>query len=147
MGSLKLPETGSIYFDADAMIYSVEKIYPYLQVLDPIWKQAESGRIDIICSDLILIECLVGPMRERDSVLEAVYRDLLISSNEVQLIAIERSMIERAAIIRAHTGLKTPDAVHAATALEMGVAMFVTNDPVFTRVSDLPVVILSEVIS
>jgi predicted nucleic acid-binding protein len=41
--------------------------------------------------------------------------------------------------------LKTPDAIHAATALACGSAMFVTNDGGFRKVPQLPVVVLSEV--
>jgi len=51
---------------------------------------------------------------------------------------------EQAAQLRAATGLKTPDAVHAATALVVGASLFVTNDPAFRRVDNLPVTVLSE---
>jgi predicted nucleic acid-binding protein len=40
--------------------------------------------------------------------------------------------------------LKTPDAIHAATALLAGCALFVTNDPAFKRIAGLPVGLLSE---
>jgi len=42
--------------------------------------------------------------------------------------------------------LKTPDALHAATAVLNDCALFVTNDSAFSRVGDLTVAILSEVI-
>ncbi len=40
--------------------------------------------------------------------------------------------------------LKTPDALHAATALLQGCKLFVTNDGAFRRVAHLPVTVLSE---
>ena len=51
---------------------------------------------------------------------------------------------EEAARIRAETGLATPDALHAATALGTGVAAFITSDIDFRRVEGLPVVVLDE---
>jgi predicted nucleic acid-binding protein len=44
----------------------------------------------------------------------------------------------------AHT-LKTPDALHAATALETACVLFVTNDKGFRRVPGINVAVLSEV--
>jgi predicted nucleic acid-binding protein len=42
--------------------------------------------------------------------------------------------------------LKTPDALHAATALAGGRGIFVTNDPVFRRIADLSMILLSDLI-
>ena len=53
---------------------------------------------------------------------------------------------EDAALIRAETGLATPDALHAATALGAGCAAFITNDTDFRRVDDLPVVVLDDLV-
>ncbi|MCP4659359.1 MAG: type II toxin-antitoxin system VapC family toxin [bacterium] len=36
--------------------------------------------------------------------------------------------------MRATTGLKTPDALHGATALGAGTDLFITNDPHFLRI-------------
>ncbi len=51
-----------------------------------------------------------------------------------------------AAQLRATSGLKTPDAIHAATALEHGCTLFVTNDPAFRRLTTVPVVILGDLL-
>ena len=51
-----------------------------------------------------------------------------------------------AARIRAETGLATPDALHAATALRAGCAAFITNDNDFRLVDDLPVVVLDDLV-
>jgi predicted nucleic acid-binding protein len=47
--------------------------------------------------------------------------------------------------LRANHNLKTPDAIHAATALAAGCVLFVTNDAGFRCVPGLPVAVLSEV--
>ena len=74
------------------------------------------------------------PLRERKQALEQHYRRLLTASREVQVHPIERPVIEQALAMRATLGLRTLDALHTATALQAGCALFVTNDPVFQRV-------------
>lgn len=46
----------------------------------------------------------------------------------------------QSAFIRATTNLKTPDAVHAATALSVNCTQVITNDKGFRNMSGLPVV-------
>ncbi len=145
MGTLTLPVAGQVYLDANAVIYSVEKISPFWELLEPAWQAARDGRIEIVSSELAYLECLVKPSRERDAALVRTYRDLLLDSRDVCLLPIHFDVIERATAVRAETGLKAPDAVHAASALEVGVALFVTNDVIFRRVAGLPVVVLSQV--
>ncbi len=106
MGGLALPEHGTVYLDANSIIYSVERIEPYRTVLQP--------------------------------------RALLQYSSDMRLIAITHVILEQAASLRATITIKTPDAIHAATALLAGCALFVTNDNAFRRVPGLPVALLSE---
>ncbi len=145
MGALSLPSEGMIYLDSNGFIYSVEKIEPYVDLLYPVWLSARTGNILVQSSELALLEVLVKPFKLTDRLLEASFRDLLLGSREVLLLPIDQSILERAAELRATTGLKTPDAIHAAAALDSGCSMFVTNDPAFRRVPGLPVVVLSEV--
>lgn len=64
------------------------------------------------------MEVLVLPLRNVDTSLIADYEQLLFSS-EIQLIPISKSVLREAANLRATTNLKTPDAIHAATALSV----------------------------
>ncbi len=43
MGSLKLPTSGLVYFDSQAVIYSVEMHVEYWSLLEPLWQAAEAG--------------------------------------------------------------------------------------------------------
>ncbi len=43
MGSLTLPSNGPVYLDASGFIYSVERIQPYSDLLEPMWR-AGTGR-------------------------------------------------------------------------------------------------------
>lgn len=79
----------------------------------------------LVQSNLVLMECLVVPMRNADSSLELQYRATLAAFQAADLT---RAVFERAARLRARHRLKTPDAIHLAAALEHGCDEFWTND-------------------
>ena len=145
MGHLTLPDSGPIYLDTSAFIYSVERVEPYYSLLEPMWLQAQNGRFIIAGSDVTLLETLIRPLRYGDAFLESMFRDLFDAS-EVRLIPVTRPVWEQAARLRASTGLKTPDALHVAAAQYAGCTLFVANDRDFRRIADLPVVILDDLL-
>jgi hypothetical protein len=55
-------------------------------------------------------------------------------------------ILREAARLRAATSLKTPDALHAATAMSTGCVLFVTNDVGFHGVTGLPLVVLDDLL-
>ena len=146
MGPIALPGHGAIYLDASAIIYSVERNDPYFTMLAPAWRQAEAGQFSVVCSELVIAETLVLPMREGNAELEGAFRSVF-AAPEVQLVPTTRQIWEDTARLRAETGLKTPDALHAATALRSGCALFITNDTDFRRVEGLPIVVLDDLLS
>jgi predicted nucleic acid-binding protein len=142
MGTLTVPAAGSVYVDANTVIYVVEKIEPYHTLLAPLWLAAQAGQLLVVTSELTWLETLTKPLREGNAVLESLFRAFLTAA-EVRLTPATLALWEHAARLRA-VGLKTPDALHAATALAAGCVLFLTNDTAFRRVPGLPVV-LSEV--
>lgn len=145
MGLLELPSNGPVYLDASAFIYSVERIEPYRALIEPIWGQAQAGRFTVVSSELVVSEVLVRPLREGNRLAESLFHSLL-GAKEVGLIPATRSLWEETARLRAETGLKTPDALHAASALQAECKLFVTNDTDFRRVEDLPATILDDLL-
>ncbi len=123
----------------------MERIEPYRILLEPMWRQAQAGQFVIVRSELVVLETLVTPLREGDTVLEQLFRALL-HAREVRLIPATLSLWEHAVRLRTTTGLKTPDALHAATALDVASTLFVTNDGDFRRVEGLPVVVLADLL-
>lgn len=146
MGALSLPVGGDVYIDASCLIYAVEKIAPYDAILAPLWRAALAGQLSILSSELIVLETLVKPLRDKNAQLENAFRAILFESAEFHLVPLDLRIVERAAHVRAATGLKAPDALHAATALDASAVLFLTNDAAFRRVSTLPVAVLSEVL-
>ena len=145
MGPLTLPTFGLIYVDASGLIYSVERVEPYRTLLEPMWEQVQDGNLTVVSSPILVIEVLVKPLRDGNTEIELQYRELF-ASNAVRLLDASYQVFADAARLRAETALKTPDALHAATALRAGCALFITNYTDFRRVQGLPIVVLDDLL-
>jgi predicted nucleic acid-binding protein len=145
MGQLTPPAAGVAYVDTHALIYRVERIESYLTASEPLWGALDAGLAQVATSDLTLLEVLVKPLRDSNSPLVNLYRNVLLGTVGLNCLPVSRTVLESTATLRADHNLKTPDAIHAATALAAGCVLFVTNDAGFRRVPGLPVAVLSEV--
>ena len=134
MGPLNLPASGLVYVDANAIIYAVEHVEPYFSLLAPLWTTSGPTSFQIATSELTLLEVLVRPFKTGNTQLEAGFRRLLQQTGDVRLAPITQAVLEVGARLRVTASLKTPDAIHAATALVEGFALFVTNDVAFRRI-------------
>jgi predicted nucleic acid-binding protein len=147
LGTLTLPASGAVYVDAQIAIYTVDKHPVYASVCRPVWEAVRRGQVTVVSSDLILLETLVEPIRIGDTLL-AADREALWTQPYSLLLPITHNMLREAARLRAAIpGLKTPDAIHAATALLHGCVLFVSNDTGFKRVPGLPLVLLDDVLA
>ncbi len=79
MGQLILPTSGSIYIDTSVAIYTIEGNPDYYSILQQLWSKFYTGDIQIINSELILMEVLVVPLRNMLFMLQQLY--LLILTN------------------------------------------------------------------
>jgi predicted nucleic acid-binding protein len=147
VGALTLPASGAVYLDANGFIYSIERIDPYRAMLDTLWLTVSAGQVTVVTSELTLLEVLVRPIKVGDATTATLFRTVLKHTPDVQMLPITQSVLEEAAQLRATLGLKTPDAIHVATALLNGSMLFVTNDSAFRRVTDLTVTVLSELVT
>lgn len=145
MGSLTIPSTGLVYLDANPIIYSVEKHPLYWPLLQPLWQAAKGKAIEIVSSDLVLMETLVGPLKSGDVALASAYEQLFQQA-QTRLFPMTHSVLREAARLRAATRLKTPDALHAATAQQVSCVQFISNDAGFRAVPGLPLVILDDLL-
>jgi predicted nucleic acid-binding protein len=136
-----------VYLDANGFIYSIERIDPYRAMLDTLWLTVSAGQVTVVTSELTLLEVLVRPLKVGDATTATLFRTVLKHTPDVQMLPITQSVLEEAAQLRATLGLKTPDAIHVATALLNGSMLFVTNDSAFRRVTDLTVTVLSELVT
>jgi predicted nucleic acid-binding protein len=145
MGQLVIPSGSKVYVDTAVLIYTLEENTNYFDLLKPLWTKFQAREIELISSELILMEVLISPIRNNDKSLVSDYERLLLNSTML-LTPIDQSILRQAANLRATVNLKTPDAIHASTAMAVNCDIFITNDKGFRNLSDLPVVILGELV-
>ena len=110
--------------DASAIIYALEGTSRVrTEVVS--WIEKSEGRV--ITSRLSFLECLVKPTRSGDQALIERYTQFF--TNPAVIIAeIDARVIVEATALRARLALKTPDAIHLATAVATGASHFLTGD-------------------
>lgn len=115
-----------IYPDACILIYLIEE-HPviHLAIREKLRQGKQTRRF--LFSELLRLECCLGPMKQGDSLRLARF-DRFFANPSHQWITASRAVFERATQLRAEHGLKTPDALHLAAALEAGCDEFWTND-------------------
>jgi hypothetical protein len=94
VGSLTLPASGLVYLDANPIIYAVEKHPVYGPFLIPLWQAAQAQNIEVVSSELALMETLVGPLKRGDTALEKAYEQALLST-DMRLLPITKTRSER----------------------------------------------------
>ena len=147
MGSLILPPSGPVYADTQIFIYSVEQHPLYAPLLRPLWSAAASGTVEVVSSELTLMETLVGPLKQGNSALEADYEQFF-NCRGIRLIPITATILRAGARLRAAVPpLRTPDAIHTATAQDCQCSLLLTNDTGFRRITGLPITLLDDVLA
>ncbi len=101
--------------------------------------------IKVVTSNLTLLETLVKPTQNSNQKLIQAYTRILTGS-EIELFEITTQILKDAVQIRAVQKFKTPDTIHAATAIAANCGYLVTNDTAFKRLNNINVVILDDII-
>ena len=125
---------GPVGVDTAIFIYFIEERAEFLPLVEPLFREADQERRELITSAVTLLEVLVVPYRSGDHLLAGHYEALLTRSRGVRMVDISRDHLRAAAQLRAATGAKTPDSLQRVAALAAGCSSFLTND------RDLPAV-------
>ena len=129
------------FLDASALIYLIEGVPPLAAKVRAQLQALETAHpgLRLAVSRLALLECRTAPLRDGDTALLARY-DAFFMQPDLTCVELDASVVELATAIRAHHGLKTPDALHAACCLQLGPEhVFLTGDKAFGRVAGLRV--------
>ncbi len=138
---------GPVGVDTVIFIYFIEEHPQFLPLLEPLFREADEGRRELVTSALTLLEVLVVPYRSGDHLLAVRYEDLLTHSRGVRVADISRDHLRAAAQLRAATGAKTPDSLQLVAALAAGCTTFLTNDRQLPNLPGLRVMQLSSYIT
>lgn len=127
------------FFDASALIYLIEGNEPFASRVRGELAQAAASYSGLGAgvSRLSWLECRVGPMKSNDLEALAAF-DAFFARHDLLWVELSQEVVELAAAIRARHGLRTPDALQAASCLQLGNEhLFLTGDAGFQRVAGL----------
>lgn len=128
-----------VFLDASAVIYLLEGEPEIRQAARAVLAELARAGTDpgFAVSSLSLLECRVHPMRnDHDQRLSAF--DTFFDDPGLLILDLGRNVIDRATRLRAEHGIRTPDALQAASCLAFDPKMpFVTGDRDFHRIPGL----------
>lgn len=130
--------------DTAPLIYFIEQHPRYGPMVSPVFYLISEGRIAGVTTVVTLVEVLTQPLRRGDQQLADQYKAVLESSDHLAMVSIDSSTAESAALLRAMHGLRTPDALQLAAALDAGCEAFLTNDARLSRIPGLKMLVLDE---
>lgn len=131
-----------VALDTAPLVYYVEEHPQYLPIVEPLFNALDDGMLRAVASTIALLEVLVVPLRNGDAETAQAYRDILLNSDAMTLMPVSPEVAERAAQLRARYTVRTPDALHLATALHAGATHFITNDTRLPALTNLQVITL-----
>ena len=122
--------------DSMVFVYHFEGNEEFGPAAGHLLEAAEEGRCRLVCSVISLLEVLVVPKRRGREDLCQVYREMFESFPHLSVMPVDSGVAEIASDLRAAHNLRTPDAIHFATALQSGAEAFVSQDD---RLRNLPI--------
>ena len=145
MGSLSQELKGhKVYLDVNISIYALEDMAPWAAISREIFTSLEVGEWQAVTSKLSVAECLVKPFSLGRADLAQIYREALSPGAHLTVAALHEEILVSAARLRAQLKFKLPDALHAATALDQGCTIMLTNDAGFRKTPGVRCVLLSD---
>jgi predicted nucleic acid-binding protein len=120
-----------VFFDASALIYLIEGREPFgsrvRAALAALLQMHPAAGTAV--SRLSWLECRVGPMKAHDTAVLAAY-DAFFARPDLLWVDLTRDVVELAAAVRVRHGLRTADALQAASCLQLGPEhRLLTGDP------------------
>jgi len=132
--------------DTMVFIYHFEENQVYSSLTFSIFESLEKGNFNGITSVLTLLEILVKPKRENNSLLTERYKLLFENFPNLQVKELNENIADIASSLRANYNINTPDAIQIATSLEAKADIFITNDATLKKISEIKVLLLSEML-
>lgn len=131
-----LAEGSTVLVDTAPWIYLFEDHPQFAPRFIGLFEAAERGQLQLALTPITVAEVLTGPFKAGQTALAKRYEAAL---GQFRVVGLSVSIASLAAQLRAQYGLKLPDAIQLASALDMGADAFITHDRDFARVQGMPV--------
>jgi predicted nucleic acid-binding protein len=115
------------YLDSCILIYLLQGPRELAATIQGALRPEEEEAVSACTSDLVRLECRVGPLRQKDDDLLHQFDDLF-QSGTLESLPLHAEVFDLATELRARYGTKTPDAIHLAAAILGECHEFWTND-------------------
>ena len=133
-----------IGLDAMSFIYHFEKKPHFGPITKALFAHIQAGRASAVISVLVAGEVLTSVKKAGNQEMILRYRHIFGTFPNLVVHDADMRVMEKMSDLRVAYGLKTPDAIHVATALLNGAQAFVTNDAGLKRVNELNVLVLED---
>lgn len=132
--------------DTAPLIYFIEDVTPYADLLNPVFERLESRALTAVTSTMTLAEILTKPLVDKNFRLVDEIKFTIKTFSTLSMVSVDEKLAEAAALIRARHTIRLPDALQIATAIQGEATAFVTNDKRLRKVDGVEVLILSDYI-
>ncbi|MEK7560831.1 MAG: type II toxin-antitoxin system VapC family toxin [Patescibacteria group bacterium] len=133
---------GVIGIDSTVFMYLLAEDRRYLARVERLLSDVRDGKINGIFSCIGLIELLTGPKKRGQYDIASRYREIIGQFPHLSIRGLNERIVDLASTLRAEYGLRTPDAIHIATAIDGGAIAFVTNDRRLKKVKEIRIDLL-----
>ncbi len=130
--------------DSSCFIYFLEDNPKFGDLAELIFESAEKNKIALIASVLVSVEVLTGYRRANDYSAEQEFKQMLKDFPAIEIYEASNKLIDYIVDLRTKYGIKTPDAIHLATAIEHKADVFVTNDRQLKKVKEIAILYLED---
>ena len=104
----------------------------------------QARKINIFSSEIVYTEILPPVIKNQNQEILQKLMDFLDEKEAFCLIPMKKDICINAGSLRAKTGMKTPDALHVATALHTHCDIFLTNDQSIETPHSLEKILISD---
>ena len=130
--------------DTAPLIYFIEDVTPYADLLNPVFDRLESHALGAVTSTITLAEILTKPFVDKNFTLVDEIKFTIRAFSTLSMVAIDEKLAEAAALIRARYAIRLPDALQIAAAIQGEATLFITNDRHLKKVDGVEVLVLAD---
>ena len=135
-----------IALDSSIFIYSIDENPRYVDLATEVLQWVAKPGHHAVTSTVTVAEVLVKAYSVLDEQRAKKLFGLLSTYPNLNWIAADLGIANMAARLRGIYGMKTPDALQAATAVHATATAFVTNDSIFKRIPQFETLLLDSLI-